>query len=259
MTLRYRKDYPQSFEDASIEGVTPLIFLIDDDDSARQSFELLLRMEGWRTEAFAGAQEFLAKARPSGASCLVTEIALPDIDGLELQQHMAAARPDMPVVFLTRCGDVPTTVRAMKAGAVDFITKPFDRRDLVTAVAEAIKRSQAMLQRRAKMRDLRDRYESLTTRERDVMEGAVTGRLNKQIAGDLNIKEVTVKAHRGRLMRKMSAGSIAALVDMAGRLSRSGISFKRYDAIDGWQPRGSATAPFGQASASRPSFTASCD
>ena len=259
MTLRYRNDDPKSFEEASVDGATPFVFLIDDDDSARQSVEQLLRIEGWRTEAFASAQQFLAKPRVPGATCLVTEIALPDIDGLELQQRMACSRPDMPIVFLTRCADVPTTVLAMKAGAIDFITKPFDRRDLVAAVAAAIHRSQAMLQRWARMRDLQGRYESLTTRERDVMEGAVTGRLNKQIAGDLNIKEVTVKAHRGRVMRKMSAGSLAALVDMAGRLSRSGVSFKRYGAIDAWPPPGPSMAFFGQAPASRLRFAASHD
>lgn len=232
MPLHFRKDSPPGHEESSIDDVTPLIFLIDDDDSARQSLEPLLRTEGWRTETFACAQEFLARPLAPVGSCVVTEVALPDIDGLELQQRMAAGGGDLPIVFVTRCDDVPTTVRAMKAGAVDFITKPFERCELVAAVAEAIGRSQALLQRRAQMRDLRDRYESLTTRERDVMAGAVTGRLNKQIAGDLAICEVTVKAHRGRLMRKMSARSLAALVDMAGRLSLSGVSCRRYATCD---------------------------
>lgn len=232
MPLHYRNDNPPGYEDGSINDVTPLIFLIDDDDSARQSLEPLLRTEGWRTEAYACAQEFLSRPLAPVASCVVTEVALPDIDGLELQQRLAAGGPDLPIVFVTHCDDVPTTVRAMKAGAVDFITKPFERSELVAAVAEAIGRSQALLQRRAQMRDLRDRYESLTTRERDVMAGAVTGRLNKQIAGDLAICEVTVKAHRGRLMRKMSAKSLAALVDMAGRLSSSGVSCRRYATVD---------------------------
>jgi FixJ family two-component response regulator len=222
---------PRDCQQGSQGLETPLIFLVDNDDSARRSLEPLLRTEGWRTEAFACAQEFLARPRAPGASCLVTEVALPDIDGLELQQRLAAGGPDMPIVFVTRCGDVATTVRAMKAGAVDFITKPFVGCELVAAVAEAIERSQAALRQQAQIRELRDHYESLTPRERDVMAGAVSGRLNKQIAADLDISEITVKAHRGKMMRKMYARSLAALVDIAGRLSSSGIHCRRYGAV----------------------------
>jgi len=198
---------------------TPCVFVVDDDDATRRFLASLFRAVGWRTETFTSAQEFLARPLAPVASCLVTEVALPEVDGLQLQELLAAGGHAMPIVFVTRCDDVPTTVRAMKAGAVDFIPKPADVRALLTAVAKAIEASRAMLQQRERMRELQARYESLTPRERDVLAGVVRGRLNKQIAGDLEISEVTVKKHRGRIMRKMNAGSLAALIDTCLRTS----------------------------------------
>jgi len=200
----------------------PIVFVLDSDDAARRSVEPLLLAAGWRIEWFTSAQEFLAHPPAQVASCLLTEVTLPEVDGLELQQRLATGEDGLPIVFLTRCHDVPTTVRAMKAGAVDFITKPFEDRALIAAVAKAIDRSRAALQQRAQTRELGLRYDSLTPRERDVLAGVIGGRLNKQIAVDLGISEITVKAHRGRMTKKMKARTVVELVEIARRLSASG-------------------------------------
>jgi FixJ family two-component response regulator len=197
---------------------TPIVFIVDDDLSVRESLELLVDSAGWQPESFACAQEFLARPRPLVPSCLVLDVDLPDLSGLDLQKRIAAERIDMPIIFITGYGDVPTSVQAMKAGAVEFLTKPFRDDVLLSAIRHAIERSRAALGHEAEMRALRDRHESLTLREREVMALVVAGLLNKQVGGELGISEITVKAHRGKMMRKMRASSLAALVNMAARL-----------------------------------------
>jgi FixJ family two-component response regulator len=197
--------------------VTPIVFVVDDDVSVRESLELLLRTAGWRSELFASAQEFLSRHRATVPSCLVLDVTLPGLNGLELQQQLAD-RTDMPIIFITGCGDIPMTVRAMKAGAVEFLTKPFQDDVLLDAIGSAIERSRAALRLDSEMRTLRNDYESLTPREREVMTLVVAGLLNKQVGGELGISEITVKAHRGQVMRKMKADSLPDLVTMAARL-----------------------------------------
>ena len=197
---------------------TPIVFVVDDDVSVRESLELLIRSEGWQPETFASAQEFLARPRVLVPSCLVLDVSLPGLNGLDLQKRIAADRIDMPIIFITGYGDVPMTVRAMKAGAVEFLTKPFGDDVLLSAIGNAIERSRTALGNEAEIRALRDCYASLTRREREVMALVVSGRLNKQVGGELGISEITVKAHRGNVMRKMKAGSLADLVNMAARL-----------------------------------------
>ena len=196
----------------------PIVFVVDDDVSVRESLESLIRFAGWEPETFASAQEFLARPRVLVPSCLVLDVALPDLSGLDLQKRIAVDRSDMPIIFITGYGDVPITVQAMKAGAIEFLTKPFGDDVLLSAIRRAIERSQAVLDHEAEMRALRDRYASLSSREREVMALVVSGLLNKQVGGELGISEITVKAHRGRVMRKMKAGSLADLVNMAARL-----------------------------------------
>src|SRR6202522_4468339 len=198
--------------------VTPIVFVVDDDVSVRESLELLIRCEGLQPETFASAQEFLACPRALVPSCLVLDVSLPGLNGLELQKCVAGERPDMPIIFITGYGDVPMTVQAMKAGAVEFLTKPFSDDVLLSGIRQAIERSETALSHEAEMRILRDRYASLTGREREVMALVVAGLLNKQVGSDLGISEITVKAHRGRMMQKMKANSLADLVNMAGRL-----------------------------------------
>ena len=193
----------------------PIVFVVDDDVSVRESLELLIRSAGWEPEMFASAQEFLARPRALAPSCLILDVNLPDLNGLDLQKRVAADRNDMPIIFITGYGDVPMTVRAMKAGAVEFLTKPFGADVMVSAIRNAIDRSQAALGSEAEMRSVRDCYASLTHREQQVMSLVVSGRLNKQIGGELGISEITVKAHRGQAMRKMKANSLADLVRMA--------------------------------------------
>jgi FixJ family two-component response regulator len=197
---------------------TPTVFVIDDDISVRESLELLIRHAGWRPETFASAQDFLSRPRVPAPSCLVLDVTLPDLNGLELQKRIAADRTDMPIIFITGHGDVPMTVQAMKAGAVEFLTKPFGDDVLLSAIGNAIERSRIALGHEAEMQALRDGYASLSRREREVMGWVVRGRLNKQVGGELGISEITVKAHRGRVMRKMQADSLADLVNMAARL-----------------------------------------
>jgi FixJ family two-component response regulator len=197
---------------------TPIVFVVDDDVSVRESLELLIRFEGWQPETFESAQEFLTRPRPSVPSCLVLDVSLPGLNGLDLQKRVAVERTDMPIIFITGHGDIPMSVQAMKAGAVEFLTKPFGDEILLSSIRQAIERSRTALARDAEMRALRDCYESLTPRERQVMGLVVSGLLNKQVGGELDISEITVKAHRGQVMRKMKADSLADLVNMAARL-----------------------------------------
>jgi FixJ family two-component response regulator len=197
---------------------TPIVFVVDDDVSVRESLESLIRFAGWHPETFASAQEFIARPRVLAPSCLVLDVALPDLNGLDLQKRIAVDRIDMPIIFITGYGDVPMTVQAMKAGAVEFLTKPFGNDVLLSAIRNALERSHTALRREAEIRELRDCYASLSRREQEVMALVVTGLLNKQVGGELGISEITVKAHRGKVMRKMKAGSFAELVNMAARL-----------------------------------------
>jgi FixJ family two-component response regulator len=195
-----------------------LVFVVDDDISVRESLELLIGNEGWRAEMFASAQEFLNRPRANVPSCLVLDVSLPGLNGLDLQERVAKDRADMPIIFITGYGDVPMTVRAMKAGAVEFLTKPFGDDVLLDAIRHALERSKAVLDQEAEMAVLRDRYGELTRREREVMDLVVSGLLNKQVGGELGISEITVKAHRGQVMQKTKAESLADLVKMAARL-----------------------------------------
>jgi FixJ family two-component response regulator len=200
--------------------LTPIVFVVDDDVSVRESLESLIRCEGWQPETFASAQEFLDHPRVHIPNCLVLDVSLPGLTGLDLQKLVAGERTDMPIIFITGHGDVPMTVQAMKAGAVEFLTKPFNDDVLLTAIRAALERSRVALSLEAEMRVLRDRYASLTQRERQVMALVVSGLLNKQVGGELGISEITVKAHRGKVMQKMKADSLADLVKMAARLRR---------------------------------------
>jgi len=196
----------------------PIVFVVDDDISVRESLELLIRSAGWQPETFACAQDFLARSPALVPSCLVLDVRLPGLNGLELQKRIAADRPGMPIIFITGHGDVPMTVQAMKAGAVEFLTKPFSDEVLLSAIHNAIERSQAALTQEMQTRAIREGYASLSRREREVMALVVAGRLNKQVGGELGISEITVKAHRGEVMRKMKADSLADLVNMAATL-----------------------------------------
>lgn len=196
----------------------PIVFVVDDDVSVRESLELLIDFAGWQPQTFASAKEFLAHPRITTPSCLVLDISLPDLNGLELQKLIANDRLEMPIIFVTGHGDVPMTVQAMKAGAVEFLTKPFDDEVLLTAIQHAIKRSASVLDDQAEITSLRNSYDSLTPREQEVMRLVVAGMLNKQIGLKLGISEITVKAHRGKMMQKMKAHSVADLVKTGVRL-----------------------------------------
>lgn len=196
-----------------------VVYVVDDDVSVRDALELLIQNGGWRPETFTSAQSFLEMPRTAHPSCLVLDVGLPDLDGLDLQQRLAD-RTDMPIIFITGYGDVPTSVRAMKAGAVDFLTKPFSDEALLAAIRSALDRSRAALSHEASLRKFREDFESLSPREREVMALVVAGKLNKQIGSQLGISEITVKAHRGRVMRKMNAESLADLVKIAAMLAR---------------------------------------
>jgi FixJ family two-component response regulator len=197
---------------------TPIVFIVDDDISVRESLELLIRCEGWQPETFASAQEFLDRPRVLVPNCLVLDLSLPGLNGLDLQDRVAVDRTDMPIIFITGHGDIPMTVQAMRAGAVEFLTKPFSDEVLLSAIRQALERSRLVLGHEAEMQALRDCYISLTPRERQVMALVVTGLLNKQVGGELGISEITVKAHRGKVMHKMKADSLPDLVKMSARL-----------------------------------------
>jgi FixJ family two-component response regulator len=199
-------------------AVKPLVFVVDDDISLRDSLGFLIANAGWRPRLFASALEFLASPRPTSPSCLILDVGLPDLDGLEVQQRIASERADMPIIFITARGDIPMTVRAIKAGAVDFLSKPFTPAVLLRAIEGALERSRVRLQEEANLQSLRDRYQALSRREREVMAHVVLGQLNKQVSGELGISEITVKQHRGRMMRKMRARSLPELVTIASRL-----------------------------------------
>lgn len=197
---------------------SPIVFVVDDDISVRESLEALIRLEGLEVQTFSSAQEFLVHPRTSAPSCMVLDFSLPGLNGLELQKRVSSEHRDMPIIFLTGHGDIPMTVQAMKAGAVEFLTKPFADQVLLNAIRNAVDRSRAVIARDEELRSLKGRYAQLTPREREVLALVVVGFMNKQVAGELGISEITVKAHRGCMMRKMSADSLADLVNMAARL-----------------------------------------
>ncbi len=199
----------------------PIVFVVDDDLSVRESLELLIAAAGWRPELFGSAQAFLERAPVSVPHCLVLDVSLPGLNGLELQKQLVALRPGLPIIFITGHGDVPKSVQAMKAGAVEFLTKPFPDTVLIEAIRSSLERSRSFLSETAEIRGLRERYESLTQREQQVMKLVVEGLLNKQVGGELGISEITVKAHRGKVMHKMKADSLPSLVKMAARLGVS--------------------------------------
>lgn len=194
------------------------VFIVDDDISVRESLAQLIQASGWHAETFATAREFLARPRTWAPTCLILDVALPDLSGLELQKRVAVERPEISVVFIARCADVPTSVQAMKAGACEFLTKPLDSEVLLSAVRQALEHSRRRFEQIVRTEALRQSYSSLTPREREVMTLVASGLLNKQVGGELGISEITVKAHRGQVMRKMRAGSLPALVNMAGSL-----------------------------------------
>lgn len=203
---------------STMHPMKSIVFVVDDDISIRESLELLIHAAGWRPELFASAQAFLDYPPITVPHCLILDISLPGLNGLELQKRVLAIRPELPIIFITGHGDVPKTVQAMKAGAVEFLTKPFNDEVLLSAVRQALQRSEVVLGQQAEIMELRDRYSCLSPREREVMGLVVSGLLNKQVGGELGISEITVKAHRGKVMQKMKADSLPDLVKMAGKL-----------------------------------------
>lgn len=202
----------------STRGAKPLVFVVDDDIALRDSLDSLIENAGWQPVLFGSAAEFFASPRIRSPSCLLLDIGLPDLDGLELQRRLVSERADIPIIFITGRGDIPMTVRAMKAGAVEFLTKPIAPAVLLRAIEGALARSRLCLEEEANLQVLRDRHQALSRREREVMALVVQGRLNKQVGSELGISEITVKQHRGRMMRKMRVRSLPELVTIAGRL-----------------------------------------
>jgi FixJ family two-component response regulator len=216
-------------EKSSTESkIAPIIFVVDDDISVRESLEALIGWAGWKAETFESAQDFLARPPIAVPCCLVLDVSLPGLSGLELQKLIAEERLDMPIIFITGHGDIPMSVQAMKAGAVEFLTKPIDDEALLVAIRHALERSRTALEDEAEIKKLHDRYESLTPREQEVMLLVVSGLLNKQVGAKLGISEITVKGHRGKIMQKMEADSLADLVRMSIRL-------RLVPAINPWQ------------------------
>jgi FixJ family two-component response regulator len=214
----YSRGDASGLEASPMAQERPTVFVVDDDISVRESVESLVQSAGWEPEVYASAQEFLSRPRALGPSCLILDVNLPDLNGLELQTRVVADRTDLPIIFITGYGDVPMTVRAMKGGAVEFLTKPFEDSALLAAIEQAIESSRAALDLEQGLRALRARHAKLSRREREVMSLVVSGLLNKEIGFELGISEITVKAHRGKVMRKMKADSLADLVTMAARL-----------------------------------------
>jgi len=210
----------KDIEACSVPGpnVVPVVYVVDDDISVRESLEALIREAGWRPASFSSARDFLSHQHRVGPSCLILDVSLPDLNGLDLQQQIAVERSDMPIIFITGYGDIPMSVRAIKGGAVEFLTKPISDDLLLDAIRCALERSTSALDAAADIQILKDRFASLSGREREVMALVVTGLMNKQVGGELGISEITVKAHRGRMMRKMKASSLADLVNIAAKL-----------------------------------------
>jgi FixJ family two-component response regulator len=203
---------------SDLPDVTPTVFIVDDDEFVREALETLIQIAGWRARTFASADLFLACPPAAGASCLILDVNLPGLSGLDLQTAIAGERGDMPIIFVTGFGDIPMSVRAMKAGAAEFLTKPFSDQVLLDAIGVALERSRGAVSDQAALQKLRENYADLSPRERQVMAGVVSGRMNKQVGGDLGISEITVKKHRGRVMEKMQARSLAELVTMSASL-----------------------------------------
>lgn len=199
-------------------NTSPTVFVVDDDISVRESLDFLIRDEGWQVETFTSAEEFINRPREFVPSCIVLDISMPGLNGLDLQKRLAVDRPNMPIIFLTGNADIPMTVQAMKAGAVEFLTKPFSDNALLSSISKAIARSTALIARDAELCGLRARYVRLSSREREVMALVVLGKANKEVASELGISEITVKAHRGNMMRKMEVDSLAELVNQVARL-----------------------------------------
>ena len=210
--------YGSQMTDQCVSRNSPIIFVVDDDISVREALGALIRLEGMEVQTFSSAQDFLAHPRTSAPSCMILDVSLPGLNGLELQKRISSEHRDMPIIFVTGYGDIPMSVQAMKAGAVEFLTKPVADQVLLNAIRNAVDRSRAVLARDEDLRSLKERYAQLTPREREVMAQVVVGSMNKQIAAELGISEITVKAHRGCVMRKMNADSLAELVMMASRL-----------------------------------------